>query len=197
MTNNIFRWSGLLLIAGAVLLGAAIVMVAMKPAVSQPLSPQASLLLLLSAILLLLALPAMYGRQADTAGWIGLIGYILLQPGLLLLVLSAAPALLFPTQNLALGQNMVYFLLGIAFVLGLLLTGIATIRAGVYPRWAGILLLAATAGFFFSFFVAEFLPPLVGQVGNAFLGIMLALSLAGIGLSIWTRAPQQSGLSVS
>jgi len=75
--------------------------------------------------------------------------------------------------------------IGIALTLGFLLTRIATIQAGSFPRSAGILLLAATAGFFFVFFVAEFLPPLAGQVGAALFGILLAFALAWIGLSLW------------
>ncbi|MCL4562998.1 MAG: hypothetical protein M1281_20590 [Chloroflexi bacterium] len=62
-----------------------------------------------------------------------------------------APALLYPSLDQAPGENLAAFLPGIALTLGLLLTGIATILAGVYPRWAGILLLAATAGFFFPY----------------------------------------------
>jgi hypothetical protein len=180
MNTIIFRWSGLLMIAGAVLLGIGIVMIAMNPGVGQPISPQASLLLLLSGISLLLALPAMYARQTDKAGWLGLIGHIFLQTGTLMLTFTAS----------TLRLNWVFFLLGIAFTLGLLLTGIATIRAGVYPRWAGILLLAATAGFIFDFFIAEFLPPFAGQAGNAFLGGVLALALAWIGLSVWAGITQ-------
>ena len=68
-----------------------------------------------------------------------------------------------------------------------LLTGVATLRAGVFPPAAGILLLAATAGFFFAFFVAEFLPPVAGQVGIAALGILLGLGFTWIGISMWMR----------
>jgi hypothetical protein len=75
-------------------------------------------------------------------------------------------------------------LLGIALTLGLLLTGIATIRAGIFPRGAGILLLAAMAGFFFDFFVAEFLPPMAGQIGSAIFGSLLAFALAWIGIAL-------------
>jgi len=182
----------MLLIVGAVLLGIAIGTIASNPVGNLPFSPQTGLLLLLSAIGLLLALPAMYAGQASTAGWIGLIGHVLLQTGTLLLVFTASTPLLFPSLNLSAGENWVFFLLGIAFTLGLLLTGIATFRAGVYPRWAGILLLAATAGFLFVFFVAEFLPPWAGQAGNAFLGILLGLALSWIGLSIWTGVSQPS-----
>jgi len=79
----------------------------------------------------------------------------------------------------------VVFFLGIAFTLGLLLTGIATIQANIFPRGAGILLLVAMAGFFFNFFVAEFLPPAAGQIGSAIFGVLLAVSLVWIGISLW------------
>lgn len=183
------RWGGLLLIAGAVLLGAAIVMVSFNPVVNQLFTQGISLLFLLSSILLLLSLPGMYAKQANAAGWLGLIGYGLLQAGIVLLVVVGATPLLYPSVTEPPGESYVAFLLGIALTLGLLLTGIATVRAGVFPRWSGILLLAAMAGFFFNFFIAEFLPPLAGQVGTALFGIVLTLSLAWIGVSIWTGQP--------
>jgi len=189
MADIAVRLSGILLIAGAALLGTAIVVVSLNPVVNQPLSPRVSLLFLLSAILLLLSLPAMYAKQAQAAGWLALTGYALLQTGILLLVVLAATPLLYPSLNQASGENLVVFLLGIALTLGLLLTGIAIIQADVFPRGAGLLLLAATAGFFFVFFVAEFLPPAAGQLGSAFFGILLALALVWIGITIWMGKP--------
>ena len=100
-------------------------------------------------------------------------------------MLLAATPIFYPALQTPSGENLVAFLLGIALTLGLLLTGIATIQAEVFPRWTGILLLAATAGFFFDFFVAEFLPPLAGQLGSTFFGALLAIALAGIGISLW------------
>ncbi len=193
MVQTAVRLSGLLLIVGSALLGTAIVMISFNPVVNQPLSPRISLLLLISSILLLLSLPALYARQAAAAGWLGLAGHALLQTGVLLLVVLASTPLLFPSFNSAPGENPVVFLLGIAFTVGLLLTGIATVRAAVFPRWAGILLLAATAGFFFVFFVAEFLPPRAGQFGSALFGVLLALALAWMGLSLWLSQVQVSG----
>jgi hypothetical protein len=185
MTEIVFRWSGIIMIAGAALLGIAIVAVSLHPVTNQVFSLGVSLLFLVSSIFLLLSLPAMYARQADAAGWLGLAGYALLQTGILLLVVIAATPILYPSLKTASGENLVVFLLGIAFTLGLLLTGIATIRANVFPRWAGILLLSATGGFFFIFFVAEFLPPLAGQMGSAIFGVLLALSLVWIGIALW------------
>ena len=184
MSEIAFRLSGILLVIGAALLGVAIVAISLNPVMEGPLSPGVSRLMLLSSICLLLSLPAMYTRQANSAGWLGLTGYALLQSGILLLVVLAATPLLYPSLKTAPGENLAVFLLGIALTLGLLLTGIATIRAGVFPRGAGILLLAATAGFFFDFFIAEFLPPIAGQMGSAIFGILLALSLAWIGVAL-------------
>ncbi len=184
------RLGGVVLIVGAVLLGAAIVVVSFTPAVNQPLPPGVSLLFLLSALFLFLSLPALYARQAQATGWLGLTGHALLQTGILLLVLVAAPPLLYPSHNLIPGENLVFFLLGVALTLGLLLTGIAIVRAGVFPRRAGILLLAATAGFFFDFFVTEYLPRIAGQIGIAVFGVLLALALVWIGISAWASTPR-------
>lgn len=184
MTHTALRLSGLLLMGGAALLGAAIVRLSFEPVINQVFSTGLSALLLFSSILLLLSLPGMYTKQASSAGWFGLLGYALLQAGIVLLVVVAATPLLYPSIKEAPGESLVAFVLGIALTLGLLLTGIATIWAGVYSRWSGILLLAATAGFFFDFFVAEFLPPIAGQVGSATFGLLLALALAWIGYSL-------------
>jgi len=185
MLEMTFRWSGISLILGALLFGVAIIVISLKPVINQPLSPAGSLLLLLSAILFLLSLPAMYARQANSAGWLGFIGHILLQSGMLLLIVLAAPSLIYPSLKLIPGENPVTFLLGIALTVGLLLTGIATIRADIFPRMAGILLLVAMAGFFFDFFIAEFLPPVAAQVGSAFFGVLLAFSFIWIGVTLW------------
>jgi len=181
MTSLANRLSGLALIAGAVLLATAIVQLSFKPVVNQLFPASVNWLLLIGSILLLLALPALYTRQAQASGWLGLAGYALLQAGIVLLVVIAAPPLMYPALIAPSGENVLAFGLGIALTLGLLLTGLATYRAGVYPRAAGALLLAAMAVFFFDFFVAEYLPPIAGQIGNAGFGVLLALGLAWVG----------------
>ncbi len=190
MTETAFRWSGIFLMVGASLQGVATVILAMQPVMNQSLSPGVSLLFLLAGIFLLLSLPAVYARQANRAGWLGLVGHGLLETGILLWIVLAAPPLAYPSLNLVPGENALFFFLGIALTSGFLLTGIATMRAAVFPRRAGILLLAATFGFFFSFFVAEFLPPAVGQISSATFALLLALALAGFGLALWTTSEQ-------
>lgn len=188
MTETAFRWSGIFLIVGASLQGVATVILAMQPVMNQPLSPGVSLLFLLAGIFLLLSLPAVYARQANRAGWLGLVGHGLLETGILLWIVLAAPPLAYPSLNLVPGENALFFFLGIALTAGFLLTGIATIRADVFPRRVGILLLAATFGFFFSFFVAEFLPPAAGQISSAAFALLLALALTRFGLALWTTS---------
>ncbi len=121
-------------------------------------------------------------------GVLGLVAHGLLATGLLLLVVVAATPLLYPTLDSPSGEHPLVFVLGIALTLGLLLTGIATFQADVLPRPAAALVLAATAGFFFVFFVAEFLPAAAGQIGSAVFGLLLALGFAWMGVDLWQRS---------
>jgi hypothetical protein len=187
--NTAIHWSGPVLVGGAVAFGLAIVLISTRPVIGATLSPDVAALGLLSAALLLLSLPAMFAVQADAAGILGLVGHTLLLTGLLLLVLVAAAPLLHPSGNAPIGEHPVVFVLGIALTLGLLLTGIATLQADVFPRPAALLILGAMAGFFFVFFVAEFLPPAAGQIGSAVFGVLVAAGFAWIGVARWLRSP--------
>lgn len=80
-------------------------------------------------------------------------------------------------------------LLALAFSLGLLLTAIATIRAGVFPRWSGILLLIGTGGFIFGFFIAELLPNVAGVLGITLLGIPFGFAWIGVAMLRVRSAP--------
>lgn len=169
-------------------MGAAIAMVSLRLPGRLP-TPLVSTMLLVASILIMLALPGMYARQSEAAGWLGLVGHVLLEVGIVIVIVYAA-APLFNPAAMGLGESAAAFLLGIALLLGLVLTAIATLRAEVYPRWSGILLLAAGVGFLFDFFVAEYLPPIAGQLGGAIFGMLFALALAWIGISIWLDLSQ-------
>jgi hypothetical protein len=184
MAESSIRWGGVVLFVGAILFGVALILASFGPTKAL-LSPTTSIFLLTSSVLVMLALPAMYARQANSAGAIGLGGYILLEVGMTFLVIYAAAPLVFPMLKEPPGESPLAFFLGVSLVLGILLSSIATIRAGVFPRLTGILLLGATIGFFFDFFIAEFLPPIAGQVGGAFFGAVISVALAWIGVSIW------------
>jgi hypothetical protein len=108
-------------------------------------------LALLAAYALLIALTGLYARQATAAGRLGLVGYLVAALGTLLLagdwwyetfvgplIAEQAPEIL----NTAIGGSM---LIGAAatfgsFALGWVLFGIASYRAGVFPRGAAILM---------------------------------------------------------
>ena len=172
------HWSGLALVGGAVAFGLAIVLISVRPVIGATLSPDVAALGLLSAALLLLSLPAMYAVQADAAGSWGSWVTPSSPSDCSCSCLVAAAPLLQPSINGPIGEHPVVFVLGIALTIGLLLTGIATFQADVFPRPAALLLLGGMAGFFFVFFVAEFLPPAAGQIGTAVFGVLLALGLA-------------------
>jgi hypothetical protein len=185
--NAAVHWAGPVLVLGALALGVQIILMARQPVIGMSMPPGIAALALCSTALILLSLPAVYAVQADAAGAIGLVGHALLSTGLLLVVVVASTPILHPAIEVPSGEHPLVFVLGIALVLGLLLTGIATLQANVFPRPAALLLLAATAGFFFVFFVAEFLPPAGGQIGTALFGILLAIGFAWMGVALWTR----------
>jgi hypothetical protein len=187
MMSTAIQWSGPLLVLGALLFGLTTVAAAMRPTVQSMLSPDVATLAVLAASLLVTSLPGMYAAQADAAGAIGLAGYALFQVGLLLLVVVSAAPLLYPTVTGPLANHPLTGGLGVALFLGLLLTSIATLQAGVYPRPAALLLIAGTAGFFFGFFVSEFLPPGPAQAANAALGVLAPAGLAWCGAALWMR----------
>jgi hypothetical protein len=184
MSQIAIRTAGFLLLAGAVLFSISIIMISTKPVMNRSFGSTESLLLFLAGLALLIALPALYFKQSATSGLPGLIGYITLQAGMVFIISIAAPRLFYPSFNAPLGESPVAFVLGICLVIGLLATGIGVLQAGVYPRQAGILILAATAGFFFVFFIAEFLPPITGQIGSAVFAILLGAAFAWIGVAM-------------
>src|SRR5690242_4969399 len=113
-----FRVGGLLLALGAVGIGGSIVLMAARADVNRAPAPAAAVLMLSSATLLLLALPAVYAAQADKTGVLGLLAHVLLTIGLLLLVLVAALPLVEPGFTGPYVENGVFFLFGIALTVG-------------------------------------------------------------------------------
>jgi hypothetical protein len=111
---------------------------------------------LLSTVLFLWALLALYNGQSFAAGTFGLWGFVVAFFGTALLVGSVwAEVIVYPTlarvaptvftgqsaeaSSLIIGKNLSAYLFGI----GIVLFGLATLKAGVYPRWAAALLVAS------------------------------------------------------
>src|SRR3712207_4934353 len=118
-------------------------------------------------LLFLAGITGIYARQVKEAGWVGLAGFLLLslswwlqtayvfaEAFILPVLATAAPQFVDSFLEIARGNPgemnigalpAIYSLgIGIPYMLGGLLFGIATLRAGILPRWpAGLLAVAA------------------------------------------------------
>lgn len=153
------------------------------------------------ALLFLLGMTGLYARQVKETAWLGLAGFLLFglswalnlafifaEAFIMPPLASAAPKFVegffgivngHPTlMNLGL-LPAIYALVGVLYLLGGLLFGIATFRAGILPRWAGGLL-AGTA----------LLTPLAAMLPHAiqrFAAVPVGIALAGLGYALWSE----------
>jgi hypothetical protein len=146
----------------------------------------------------------LYVRQSDRAGWLGLAGYLLFTVWLALILgftfaevfilpvlATAAPTFVEGWLGMFTGSaspiNLgalptLWTLSGPIYILGGLLFGIATFRAGILPRWAGALLAAGTVlGPVAILFPPELQPKVAVPVG---------LALAWLGYALWSERTQ-------
>jgi hypothetical protein len=153
------------------------------------------------ALLVLIGITGLYARQVKETGWLGLAGFLLfgLSWALNLAFIFAEAFIMPPLASAApqfvegffgivnghpIEMNLgflpaIYALVGIAYLLGGLLFGIATFRAGILPRWAGGLL-AVTA----------LLTPLAAMLPHAiqrFAAVPVGIALAGLGYALWSE----------
>ena len=159
----------------------------------------------------LFGMAGLYARQAEKAGWLGLIGFILFSFWMTMVSgFSLFEAFILPKLASTSPAYVESFLgmfsgapseidLGILptlwkisepmYILGPLLFGIATFRAGVLPRWAGALFVAgATLGPVGALLVAPEYQPLV-MVPNG-------LALAWLGYALVTERRQETSEAV-
>jgi hypothetical protein len=151
----------------------------------------------------LLGLTGLYVRQANEAGWPGLIGYLLfslffvttlpfvfIEAFILPLLASEAPTFVegvlgifngYPVETNLGALPFLYTLAGfVGYVLGGLLFGLATLRAGILPRWAaGLLAIGAIAPF-----VLAALPHPLDRT----FAVPMGIALVGLGYAAQTRA---------
>jgi len=143
---------------------------------------------LLSIVLLLWALIGIYERQSRSAGTFGLWAFVVVFLGTALTVgnvwaevfvwptlaqvapnTMSGPVTDFPSYLVA-GLNLSFPLFGI----GLILFGVATFMAGVYPRWASVLLIVSIP-------VTVFLDPTPGTFQESIGQILLGIAVAALG----------------
>jgi hypothetical protein len=163
--------------------------------ITSPLSLWSFVIAYIGSVLVLLGLPGMYTRQAERAGILGLLGflfvwYVTLYQGVIIpftsvTIISQITAHIVP-QSAAVPIAttpppawMPFFLVSlVGQVLGFLLLAIATLRARVFPRWIGWLMIATLVLGVVSqmpFFPQALsnLAPIIGSVAVAGLGYAL------------------------
>jgi len=153
-------------------------------------------------LLFLLGITGLYARQVNRAGWLGLAGFLLLglswalqtafvvaEAYILPVLATDAPKFVDGALGISYGRasevNLgalpaIYNLLvGIPYMLGGLLFGIATLRAGILPRWpAG--LLAVTAALTPA---AILLPHNIQRL----VGMPVGIAIAWLGFALWSE----------
>ena len=154
----------------------------------------AQLVTFIGPIFLLLGLPAIAFRQSAYAGWLGYIGFVLMFiGGFLITSFTIVPLIVFPwlaqsapyliTQHAPTAPVLVYFLVAsIVFAAGGIILGLGTVRAGIFPRYSGLLILIGAVLNLVNFPLTGILGAIVGTL--AF--IILAAGLAWIGYILWT-----------
>jgi hypothetical protein len=152
-----------------------------------------SSLILAAHALLVFALIALYAAQAERGGVLGRIAMVLSVLGTTLNCTAifveiagasgkAVDGVL--TGGLTGGLTMAG---GLAFLIGLILFGIAVMRAGVFPRWAGLLLIAGDVVFGLGSFA--------GSAVDGFSVVGAALTCAALvwlGLSLMSGGRERS-----
>ena len=157
---------------------------------------------LLSTVLLGWALIGIYERQSRAAGTLGLWSFVVAFLGTALLAGNNwAEVFVWPTlaqvaPNIMSGQATeapVYLMTGITlsgpiFFIGMILFGAATLRAGVYPRWAAVLLIVSIP-------LTMFLDPTQGTFQESIGQILFGIAVAALGYYALRRAPSNTSSS--
>lgn len=206
-TKNLIRWAGLSAVA------AGLIFVAVQP-IHPPDVPSSvtttrwAIVHILSTamcVLALLGVTGLYARQVRESGWLGLAGYLVFSlfwalqapyvfaEAFIVPHLTAAPAFvqgwLAMAGGPAGGMNLgalatVYQVVGILYVLGGLLFGIATVRAHILSRWAAGLLIVAPL-------VAPMAGLLPGEL-HRIAAVPMGIALAWLGYSLWSERREQA-----
>jgi len=210
---NLIRWAGLsAIVAGICYVAVGVFHPANVPS-SVTSSPWAIVHVLACAMCFfgLLGMAGLYARQAEQSGWLGLAGYLMLSLWFVLIMgFSFVEAFILPSlattvptfvagwmgmlNSSASAMNLgvlptLWTLTAPLYLLGGLLFGIATFRAGILPRWAGVLLAAGTA-----LAPVAALLPLESQPKVA---VPVGLALAWLGYALWSERRAQALAPVS
>ncbi len=206
--SSLIRWSGLAAMAAG-LIFAGIQPIHPPDVVASVTTGEWAIITTLKlamCLLFLLGIAGIYARQVDKAGWLGLAGFLLLslswwlqtafvfaEAYILPELANAAPQFVesflgivnpgSPVEMNIGALPAAYGFLGILYMLGGLLFGIATLRAGILPRWpAGLLAVAALLTP-----AAALLPHDIQRLA----AIPVGLALAWLGYALWSERSER------
>lgn len=206
-SSKLIRWSGLAaVVAGLIFAG---IQPIHPPDVVASVNTSAwgiiTALKTVMCLLFLLGIVGLYARQVNKVGWLGLAGYLLLslswalqtafvfaEAFIMPALASTAPQFVNDYLGLARGDAStaalgplptLYSVVGLGYILGGLLFGVATLRAGILPRWAGGLLVVAAA-------VTPIAAVLPHQIGR-FAAVPVALAFICLGYALWSERREQ------
>lgn len=184
-TQTLYRWGALVTIVTAFLLAAAAIAVIVVPDGGLA-SPVAPALYYVSLILIVPAYMTLYAAQSQAAGKLGLAGFVMAVIGS---IMYSGPAfiLMAGTSGVATWHDVWGFAMGnilpvgaSLFLIGSTLFGAASMRAKVYPPYAGLLLAIGS----FLWLIVFYIPvPFLLSLAN----LLDAVALAWIGLSLLTH----------
>jgi hypothetical protein len=202
--SNLIRWAGLAAVAGGILF------VGMQPihppetlaSVTTPAWAIVHYVGVAMCLLTLLGITGIYARQVKESGWLGLAGFLVFglmwaltaafqfAEGLILpLLATEAPSFTAGFLGITSGSPSevslgilpaVYSLTSVLYLLGGLLLGTATFRAGVLPRWAGAALGVGTLA---PLALSLLLPHEFVRLA----AVPMGLALAVLGYALWSE----------
>jgi len=208
-TTTSYRLSGIALIIGSVLtiiyqVSQVFISGPFPEALASPVAVIGSLIGFIGAVFVLLGLPGVYTRQAQQAGILGLLGfllvwYVILFHGVMIpftsvtfvpaLVAHPATQSLVTQDSFGIGAFFIPSLVG--QVLGTLLLAIATLRARVFPRWIAWLLIATLVLGLASF--VPFFPDALKNLAS----IIPSVATVGFGYALLSPGHRESVEAVS
>ncbi|MBO0794638.1 MAG: hypothetical protein J2P36_27300 [Ktedonobacteraceae bacterium] len=197
-SHTSYRLSGIALLIGSILsiayyLSGAFVNGNDLASITSPLIVVGSVIGFIGSVLVLLGLPGMYARQAGRAGILGLLGflflwYVTLFQGVIIpfsnvTIISQIAAHIVPASLTIVTTSppaWTPFTIAsmVSEVLGIILLAIATLRAQIFPRWTGWLLVATLVVGVVSF--VPFFPAALSSL----VAIIASIAVAGFGYTL-------------
>jgi hypothetical protein len=198
------RWSGWILFGGSILLITVNLLGLSLPPISSGLpSIPLSILELIGGLLVTVGLPATYLKQRKEVATLGLVGFFLLWiSSFLITVVLSGYAIFYtattpPPVHPNTAANVPAFIqyiasTGLLQIIGTLLYGSVSLRAHVFTRSAGILLIAAVVVSLPQLFIASPLTALIGLLSTFLL--LAGLARMGFSLARWPDDDEEEPL---